>query len=405
MLGTLLTVIVAIILYTTGAIQQITLDSPLFASIIVGIPLIMLFFSSLGWIYSWLPLQQAEQHLTSRVLDLFSKDTSLRFTRGFFILFLLLSFLISLDIWFSHLFIPTILLLVWFVLLGMSIDVLNYQFRRITSYIDPFRMVGIFTRQAQVSIQNDNDRELCDGIDALAEVGVRAAERTNISLANNVCNELQRIGRIFFESSKSIGHAETDVKVPGGADEVSYTLIFLMQRLEMINNKAAENRLETVCSNISTTIGKIILAAAKCDISLISYPIRCLGKFAIFAESKGLLDVGTRATLTLLAVAKGVVSENDVTYAELQEPFVSLVVQMQEIAKEMFRRDKTISIKLLMQPFRDLKDLFMSEKMANHPDTPAILRSIDGAITEFETLESVMKTLPSIPITAPEPFG
>jgi hypothetical protein len=405
MLGTLVSLVIALAVYFSGIGGETITDNTFLNAVLIGIPLIMLFFSSLGWIYSWQPIQQAEQHLTSRVSELFRKDVSLRFTRGFFVLFLLLSVLLVIDLWYLHLFSPNLLLLIWFVLVGMSIDVLNYQYRRISGYLDPFKMVTLFTHHAQISIQNDNDLELCEGIDALAEVGVRAVERTSISLANTVCNGLQRIGRIFLESSKSIGHSETDVKMPGGADEVSYTLIFLLQRLEMINNKAAEQRLETVCSNIATTVGKIVLAAAKCDISLIGYPIRCLGKFAVFAESNGLLDVGTRATLTLLAVARGVINENDVTYAELQDPFCSLVAQMKEIAKEMFRNDKSISIKLLTQPFRDLRELFTSEKMSNHPDTPVILRHIDAALAEFEALESVMKALPPIPTVLPDQPG
>lgn len=402
MLGTLMALVVSGVVYWSGVSKEAFSTTPLLGLLLIGIPIVMLFFNIIVWVATWSPLQQAEQHLTSRVTELVRKDTSLRLSRSFSVIFPLISVFFVIDIWSLHLFQQDILLLIWLVLFGISIDMLHYLIRRVLSYLDPFRVLTIFTRQANKSIQNENELELCHWIDALAEIGVRAVERTSISLTNTVCNELQRIGRIFLESSKSIGHADAAAKVPGGGDEVSYTLFFLLQRLEIINKKAAEQNLETVCSNISSVVGKLILAAAKYDISLTAYPIRCLGKFALTAENKGLTEIGTRATYTLLEVGKGIITENDITYAELQEPFLSLIAQMNEIAREMFRQDKTISIKLLKQPFLDLKDLFTSQKLENHPDTPPILRGIDNAIAEFDALDTMLRAIPAIPPLATE---
>lgn len=398
MLATLISLAVAIFLYFSGFSAESF--SPYFLGVVIlGIPLVLFLFSGFVWMGTWSPLLKAEQKLTSRVIDLFRKDITLRFTRAFFVVFPLISLFIAFDLWSLHLMRPEIELLVWIVLFGIALDLLNFTLRRIAKYLDPFYVVSFYTHQANRSIQNEDDRELCNWIDALAEVGVKSTQGTGISLATSVCNELQSTARIFLDSSKSIssgGDVKTTAK--GVGDEVSYVLYFLLQRLEIINQKAAEQRLETVCSNIPTVIGKITLAAAKCDISLTAYPIQCLGKAALTSQRKGMLEVGMKASLTLVEVAKGILMDNDVTYAELQDPFLSLIAQLSEIARETFRQDKMISIKLLTQPLRDLKELFSSEKMANHPDTPVIRNSIDSALAEFTELETVMRSIPPIPM-------
>ena len=50
-----------------------------------------------------------------------------------------------------------------------------------------------------------------------------------------------------------------------------------------------------------------------------------------------------------------------------------------------------------MQPFKDLRALFQSEKAKDHQDTPVILQNIDRVLGEFEALQMVMSTIPPIP--------
>lgn len=394
MISTLVMLVVAVFLYLSGMSKAVIQNVILIDVLFISIPCVLLLVSAFAWISSWPSLQQGEQQLTPRISNLFLKDFSLRMARAMLLLFLIYSLT---GVLFVTLLGNDILLLIWLVLFGVALDSLHYLLRRISGYFDPFRVVVMFGHQANKSIQQGKEQELLNWIEALAEVGFKAVQRSNISLVNNVCNELQRTARIFLEASKSIAHIEESGKKTEGSDEVSYTIGFILQRLEMINDKAAEIQLEAVCSNVSSAIGKIAISAAKCDISLPAYPIYCLGRSAVVAVQHGLLEVGTKATFILLEVAKGMVNDIDITYAELQEPFFSLVAQLNEIAREMFKQDKSISIKVLMQPFRDLKELFSSEKLAGHPDTPAILKSIDAVIQEYDTLETVMRTIPPIP--------
>lgn len=400
MIGTLIAIIIALLLDFSSIGRETTPNLTAMGIIIVAAATLFLFLPSLAIAFSWSPLQKAEQNLTPHVIDLYLKDNHLRLLNIILLLFPLVSFAIAIDILFLDLVNKNVMLSAWIILLGISLDALRQLMRRISSYLDPFYVVTYFTHEANKSIQNDRQVDLCNWIDSLSEVAMRSVQRSSTSLCIQVNDELQHIFRLYLQSSKSISHRSVQdqkTKALGIEDWASYTLFFLLQRLEMINTKASEMRLEPICSNIVTVMGKIIIDAAKYDISMPGYPLHFIGKFAVAAQNKGLQDVGPKAVLTLLEVAKTILAEIDVTYAELQEPFFSLISQMNEITKEMFRQDKTLSIKLLTQPFHDLKDLFKSEKMANHQDTPAILQKIDGVLAEYDALENVMRAVPPIP--------
>lgn len=346
------------------------------------------------------PLQASKQLISPRVIKLFKGDRTLKSLNILISLLAIISFAFALDTFSFNLFNKRYLIPVWFIMLGISVDAFNFSMRRIYGYLDPFFVISTLAREANSSIQNDQEAELCNSIDGLAEVGVKALSRHSTAVCNEVGNELQKIVRLIFESSKSISHHvadETQKTSLESPDKVSYTLFFLLQRLEMLNDKAVELKLEPASSNLITVVGKIVISSAKYDLSMTSYPLHFLGRLALKAQRKGLIEVGQKAVCTLVEVAKIILDEIDVTYLELQETFFTLTTQLNEISKEMFRQDKTINIKILKQPFLDLKALFSSEKMAAHQDTPAIMKNIDLALGEYEALEAVMKTIPPIP--------
>lgn len=403
MFGTVVALVFALILHFSSISQESLQNLPLIGITLVAVATLFLFLPTITIALAWSPLQRAEEQLTPRVSELFLKDRWIYFLTIALLLFPLISYIMAIDVLFLNIFNKKLVLEVWIVLFGISIDALRHILRRVFYYFDPFRVVSLFTHEANVSIQNDREEDLCNWIEALSEVALRGLQRSSTSLCIQVNDELQHIIHVFLKSSKSISHASQDSKKEAGeGDKVSYTLFFFLQRLEMIQDKAIEKKIEPVCSNLVTVLGKTVIDAAKYDITMPGYPLHFMGRFAAAAQQKGMSQVGPKAILTLLEVAKTILSEIDVTYVELEDPFSSIINQMNTITKEMFRQDKTISIKLLIQPFRDLKDLFTSEKMANHQDTPAILQKIDLVLGEYEALETVLRTIPTIPPVPPE---
>jgi len=215
------------------------------------------------------------------------------------------------------------------------------------------------------------------------------------------------LAKTFLQSSKSISHHEQDAQMEefGITDKVSFTLLYLFQRVELTYYKAVEKKIEPTCSHILNVLGKIVVYAAQYDLSMASYPLHTIGKLAKHAQENGLPGIGDIATCTLLEVGNMIVTQVDVTYGNLKDPFFSLTAQLDLIAKEMFRQNKGINFKILTQPFHDLKKIVTSEKVASHQDIPIILQDIDRVIGEYATLEQVMKTLPPIPEVEEEQQG
>lgn len=342
-------------------------------------------------------LQKGERNVTSHLMQIYHKDSVLGLTHLFFVLFPLLTFFLALTGLLLRNFDHIYLISVWVILFGLALDLLRHTYKKIANYLDPYSVIKLFTNAARRSIQDENEGDLCDWIDALSETALKAVEHFNISLCNESLAELQVITRNFLESQKSIGHPASDAKEMGISDKVSFTLFYIFQRLEMINDKAIQNGLEPASSAVITNLGKIVTHAARCDISLAVYPIYILGKCARKAQSLKFPEAGNKATLTLLEVAKAIPEGIDITYLELKDPYLTLVSQIHELAKESFRQDKSINISSLTQPFRILSAMFEEPRLANHPDTPAILNAIKQVQSEFDALELVMKTIPPLP--------
>jgi hypothetical protein len=399
MLATIVSIIIAIYLFVNpylitdvGNTLNITLIMLIIGSLLLPVAAMMTAIA-------FIPLQRTEEKSIPRLLELFFKDKHIQLTTIWLFLTPILVTLLCFEENAANLITRSVTLGIWVLTLGISADAIHHYLKRISLYLNPYSAIELFTEDARESIRSDRDVKLLGDIDVIAETGLRAANKDLSSLCNHCLNELQIIAKHFMISQKSVSHIEEDpeMKAMGVKDTVSFTLYYLIQRIEMIFDRGLSKKLEPLCSNVITHIGKIALSSAQVDLTLTSYPILVLGKLAKTAQQQGLVDVGVKATLVVQEVAKRIVEECDLSYAELQEPFFSIINTLKILADETFRQDKTTSIPILIKPFQDLKTLFQGETLANHKDTPAIIGEIDRVLAEFETLKEVMSTIPTIP--------
>lgn len=401
MLGTVISLIIALFIYFHSFAEgQPQINGNIIGIILAAGAALFLSLLTLSFAFAWSPLQKAEQNMTPRLLDMLKKDYHIQIVSGWLVIFFIASFALAIDVSSLHMIKEIFLICLWIVMLGLSVDALIHLLKRINSYLNPYMTVQIFTHAANTSIQNEKEMDLCEWIDSLCEIAFKAAHRSSPSLTNHTLNELQLIIRNFLEASKSISHHEQDsqTKLLGITDKVSFTLFYLFQRLELIFDKGLELNLEPICSNIITILGKISIYAAKYDLSMTSYPLHFLGKLANKAMRKSLQEVGIKASITLMEVAKVLLTEVDITYGELKDPFFSIIMHLEDIAKETFRQDKSINISLLTAPFKELRELFKIDKAAAHQDAPVILQDIGRVLGEFEALELVLKTIPPLEV-------
>lgn len=398
MVGTLISIILAVFLLFNTHVHEINPEM-LPKGLMIASSMGLLILHLLGYMFSWQPMQRVEQNIAPRVLEMFHRDKHVSLMSWWLVFFALATFVLLSDsivpaISHHPLFFP-----VWIVLLGISIDAVLSFFKRILNYQNPFAVIQMFRQQANKDIRNNKDLALCDSIDALAEIAIKGVEQHSTAVCQTALAEEQQIIKQFLSASKSIAHVTQDAetKSAGIRDTVSYTLFYLYQRLDIVFDKALKNKLETTCSYILTLLGKIAIDAAKYDVSLASAPLRFIGKCAKRAQDQGFEESVITATCVLLEVARTIIREIDLTYYEIKDPFLSIINGLEVLSKEAFKRDKTINVSLLMQPFKDLRAMFESEKVKNHQDTPVILQNIDRVLGEYEALLIVMNTIPPIP--------
>lgn len=347
------------------------------------------------------PLQSLEQNLIPNLMSLMRRDRPLRLGRLFLFLFPLISFICAAFVaLISNIDYQDRFFLAWLVLFGVSLDVFRDSWNRYINFLNPSFLVNQFSNEAIRAVKNDQSNALLTNIDSLAEIGVHSVEKSKLALNTQTLQTFPSIIKSLLESSKSISHIARDIKEQQGTerrDIESYTVFYLLQRLELINDKALRDRQETVCRQMIMVLGNIIVQCAKYDLSLVPFPTHFLTKFGLKAQQHHFDEVTVLTTSTLLEIAKTILTEIDITYAELQDSFRAIINGLDAIAKATFRKQKNTSIKVLTQPFVDLKGFFQTEKMANHRDTPAILQEIDRVLDEYSVLEQVMQTLPPLP--------
>lgn len=397
MVATLLSIVVAVLLRFYPLSNDI---NPIYLSglmLLLSIILLLLFFISL--ILSWGPLQQAELHSSPRIMEMFRKDWHVRLSGAWAAFFVLATFVLIINLQYNHLLSVNNTLMLWTVMFGITLDVSWHYIKRVSGYLNPFTVVTMFTTQARASVQEGHELDLCHWIDGLSEMAIKGAQRHSTSVCNLALTEEEEISRLFLDASKSIAHQERDpqTRAMGIKDKVPYTMMFLYQRLDSLFEKALHNHLETTCSQIITTLGKISVNAAKYDVSLASAPLRFIGKCGMRAQDSGMEEAALTASCTLFEVGKAILTEIDISYYEIKDAFLSIINGMEMLAKGAFKRDKSMNLMILIQPFKDLKTLFETGKAKEHQDTPAIITSIDRVIGEFEALQTVMATMPPIP--------
>lgn len=399
MIGTLTSLILALLLLFSPFGQMLASSWDNIAVAILVAASLFIVLLPLIQAMSWSSLQKAEKLLTPRLFELKAQDKWLLFAKGWLVLFPVLSFAVALL---GHALVAparTIALSAWLFLLGVSLDAVQHFLNRVASYLNPYSVLDHFTHSAKTSIQNDRELELCDSADALSEMAIKSVQESGSALPMGVLGKMSEIFKRFMEASRSIAHPESDKETQalGINDKISYTLFYFMQRLEMINRKAVDRHLEPVSSKVVTTLGNMTLQSAKLDISLASFPVQSLGKCAVEAQQNKMPEVGVKATITLVEVARTILQEIDVTYLELKDTYTSIVAEIKEIAQEAFKQDKSLSIPVLKQPLLQIRAFFTEDKMAAHTDTPVILDAVDRAVAEFDALELVLRTIPPIP--------
>lgn len=399
MLGTATAIIAIILLYLfpqhlpTDGGAGLSVD---FSTALYLLPFMILMLQIALFAITIIPLQRMEEKMIPRISDLLKGDS---YHKGIQTsIFLLALVLLFTTLAWRHVAVDgfPIMLGGTILLLGIIFDLFHRSIIHTQSYLNPFTALKMLRSRGEKSISQGKEAELCDWIDALLEGALKALSRNSPSLCNAALQESSNLMHAYLNNSTK---KLADTNVNNSAfiaieEKARFLLFYLFDRLETIYRKALDQDLGSICSSITTLLGKLALHAAEYKVSFATHPIQLLGKFTLQAAEKKALESTLKGTITLVELSKAIAENVDPAIPDFKDPFFSALVQLDEIAKEAFRKDKSINIKLLTYPFLDLKAFFQTEAMQARINSPLIVNEINRLLAEWDTLETVMRTMP-----------
>lgn len=285
------------------------------------------------------------------------------------------------------------LFLIWVVAFGIYLDALRWGWQWGEELLNPETMIQQLLHRAKWAIQNEKDEVLWSSLDGMGEVALKAIQQHHLSLCSHAIDGFPSLVSIFFASSKSISRKPMDdeIQKETGSDEASYTLFYLLQRLQWIYQKAVLLSMEAVGIHLIRVLGKITISCMQFDFSLVAPPLRFLSRFGVQAERVGWEDASRLAVSTLLELAKKMVEDFDVRWSGLQEPFFALIQGLDDLARTAFQKDRSTTISLLLSPFFSIQNILKQDRLAGQVEIPAIQAKLDTVITQFQTLEQLLR--------------
>lgn len=393
-MGTLVASILASLLVFFPLEPAVT-SFPYVAAVMVGAFLLAFV---LGNVLTSASLQTADRMAVPRIIEVFRRDRHIAIVHVYLLFWSLVSLWLAVATLSSMPYKTEWVIAVWLVLTGLALDLASYLYDRVLQYLNPFAALQMLNAQADREMQQGNDAELCSWIESTTDAGVWSLRREGASLANATVDSLRMIVQRYLGwNGRALRSASSSSDIQQRA---SYILHYTCDRLALLHDIALEKRLQTVCSYVVSAIGKIALSAAKSDPAVVAHPVQYMGQLSRRAVHAGLEGAGLKALSTFVALSKLILSDPLITQRNLDRTFVPIIHQMEDLAKESFRRNKDISLSALIAPLQDLKRIFENERYATHQDTPMILKEIERVLGDFANLELVLRTIPSIPEVA-----
>lgn len=397
MLGTFTAAIVLILTYLFAPTLQMELQGVIHKNIsyFLALPFALL-LSQIGlWIGLQTPLLRMEEKLIPGTYELFRTDKTIKTLNGL-LLVLLTSWIFALLSWpYLKEGFNAYLIMVSIFTLGVSIDLFYSLMQKMFAYLNPTEVLRILNDRAEESVVEGKEEEVCDALDSLSVVALKAITRNSTSMCNEALQKASALTRKYLESSAERSYKTVEnSSAMNGEEKTQFVLFYLFDRLEMIYKKAAEQNFESICSSIMTLLGKLALHAAEYKVSFAVHPIQRLGQLSLEATEQKNSNLALKGTCTLVEISKAIAMNVNDDLPEFPEPHLSIIAYLDRLGKETFRKDKSTNIKLLTYPFMDLKAFFQTEKLKDQPSVAPILRDLDRLIIEWDTLESVMRTMP-----------
>lgn len=269
----------------------------------------------------------------------------------------------------------------WIAFTGFTFDLLRRFTNLLMPYLNSETMLSSLEEEGVAAIKAGNAVEILHHIDKFTEVGSKALLDDSLSLCKNSLDHLLAFNQDYFTHNRA--------KDP---ESVRYILFHFLSPVEMLFHKALDDQQEIIAEHALQTMGKIALNTANHNLPLATHPIVALGRMAHEAQDELLGDLGTKGSCFLFEIGRYILQETKLTQTSFRDPLVSVITFMHEISNTLFTQNKSLSPRLLKQPFNQLKELL--KKKDTHPDYDAVNGALERVLQEFDALESILRTVP-----------
>lgn len=362
MLGTVAALSVALIaIFTNVPVQMETLR---IACLIFGIAVPA--FAVWATASSYPALQRLESDVVPGAIRKLVEDQSLRICGGILALFPLVALFFAT---FSLNWNPAWVLAGFVLSLGISIDASIFLLLCLAKLLDPQSLLE--------SNSSTSTRELIERLEFLGDVGERASLEGNAHLARHAVTE---IVALFSKNSQK--------------SEYEVILACTLERLDLIQRAAIAKRQQALLCHLISLYAALSEEVAKERLRNATHPLHHLGVSARSAMEKDMPEVAVKASLALVQLGGRIIQRIDPSKVSLQEFYISIVSHLEDIAKETFRKDKSISPDILAHPFREIRKLFEEDSLIDREDVQTILKAIQRILDDFAALSSIVQHLP-----------
>ncbi|GAB4226878.1 MAG: hypothetical protein Tsb0021_03260 [Chlamydiales bacterium] len=331
-------------------------------------------------------LQKTEKNFVPRITEIWKHEFFAFLFMAITFAFPLLSLGLSLPLGFPI----TFQFLVWVILFGLTIDGLLYTLQTMYALVDPFHASHLVEKHAYRSSMTGNIPEFCQWIESLSDSCIRGIHDANMGLARSCLTKMDNASQHFIRNNSPLTTPQNK------EEEIIYVICQILQHFETIHLCADEVRQEVVASQVVLSLGKLAHNVAKFFPVVAHLPINSIGQLAIESVHQGLEEVGTKASLTLQETAKAILEDDPKMELPIWDMFRPILDQLEGIAQATFQQNREVNISTLTKPIREIRDLFVEGKYAKHPDAPRIKDAAGNVLATFETLETVLQTMPHI---------
>lgn len=377
--------VVGLLLALALSVWQVELGSlfPWMAFLLVAVVWLIEFLSTSNFAVS---LQKAGKITTSRIFELFRQDRKLLGIQAAFCCWSLFSLAVALSNLATFPLRPDWLQLVWLVATGGILDLLFFAQRTRFSYLNPLEVLDRMQEQAQKEIKGGRDTEFCGWVESLSDMSARALHEEHTALCSAGVEAIRSSLQSYLEELQ----LQKKTKQFDGetSQRASYVLHYGLERLSLLQGIALEKKAHLVSNQMITALSKIAVTAGSVDAGLATAPLHFIGLLSKKAIQAPVEGSGFKALLILSQVGKVLAGQH------LEKALLPLIRQMEEVAKEMFRQDKSIPLNRLTEPFQGLKGALQAEPRA---EGLPVIGEIDRVLGDFANLELVLRAIPPIP--------